>query len=321
MRDAFWHTVAVGGTALAVFLIAWLILDAFFGRTPMQRRIQLLRRFGMTRPVLKGRLLAAARREVGQVGEWLARVTRLDNQALLDAAAMPVRPSEWLVVRFGGALGGALLLSLTLPWGLGLLLGAALGFVLPNVLVQVRIDRRKRAFAEELPDTLQMVVSSLRAGFTLQHGLEASVRDTSGPVAMELRRALSETRLGAELEDALEGVGLRTGNPDMKWLVMAIKLQREVGGSLSEVLQTTADTMREREELRRSVRALSAEGRLSATILLAMPILLALWMFLFRPAYVRPLYTEPLGIVMLVVAGGLMIVGMLWLRAVVKVEV
>ena len=316
-----WRYVSMTAIAAAVFLVAYLVLDAVFGKTPMQRRIELLRRFGMTKPVLKGRLAAALRREVGQAGEWLTRLTRLDNQALLDAAAMPVRPSEWLVVRFGAALGGALLMMLLLPWWLGLVVGAAGGFVLPNALLTVRIDRRKRAFAEELPDTLQMIVSSLRAGFTLQHGIEASVRDTQGPVAVELRRALSETRLGAELEDALEGVGARTGNHDMRWLVMAIKLQREVGGSLSEVLQTTADTMREREELRRHVRGLSAEGRLSATILVAMPVLLALWMFLFRPAYVRPLYTEPLGIVLLVVAGVLMATGMLWLRAVVKVEV
>ena len=166
-----------------------------------------------------------------------------------------------------------------------------------------------------------MIVSSLRSGFTLQHGIENAVRDTDGPVSAELRRAVSETRLGAELEDALAGVGLRTGNHDMKWLVMAIRLQREVGGNLSEVLQTTADTMREREELRRSVRALSAEGRLSATILLAMPLVIGAWMFFFRTAYIRPLYTEPLGLIMLGTAVVLLIVGGLWLRRVVRVEV
>jgi tight adherence protein B len=102
---------------------------------------------------------------------------------------------------------------------------------------------------------------------------------------------------------------------------MAIKLQREVGGSLSEVLQTTADTMREREQLRRNIRALSAEGRLSATILVAMPLLIGLWMVLFRTDYVRPLWTHPLGLVFLGVAVVLMVVGITWLRAVVKVEV
>jgi tight adherence protein B len=321
VSDTFWRYVSLGSGAAAVFLIALLILDAFFGRTPMQRRIELLRRFAVAKPVRKGRLLAAVRREAARAGEWLARLTRLDNEALLDAAAMPVRPSEWLVIRFGSALGGAFVLLAVLPWWLGGPAGAVAGFVLPNALLQVRIDRRKRTFAEELPDTLQMIVSSLRSGFTLQHGLEASVRDSSGPVAAELRRALSETRLGAELEDALEGVGTRTGNPDMRWLTMAIKLQREVGGSLSEVLQTTADTMREREQLRRNVHALSAEGRLSATILVAMPLLIAAWMVLFRRAYVSPLWTHPLGLVFLGAAVVLMVVGIVWLRAVVKVEV
>jgi tight adherence protein B len=316
-----WRTVGLAAAGLATFLIAYLILDLAFGRTPMQRRLELLRRFGVHRPERAGRLLGAIRATATRLGELMVRLTRLDNQGLLDAAAVPIRPAEWLVIRCGSALLLAILLGVLLPWWLGLPVGALAGFVVPNALLGVRIDRRKRVFAEELPDTLQMIVSSLRSGFTLQHGIEASVRDSTGPVAAELRRALSETRLGAELEDALEGVGERTGNPDMRWLTMAIKLQREVGGNLSDVLETTADTMREREELRRSVRALSAEGRLSATILVAMPVLIGTWMLLFRRAYVAPLYTEPLGMVMLVAAGVLMVVGTLWLRAVVRVEV
>jgi tight adherence protein B len=313
--------VAFGAAALAVFLISYLILDALFGKSSMQRRLDLLRRFAVNREARRGRWRAALRRAVGGLGERLGHLIRLDHQALLDQAAVPIRPSEWLVIRIGSALALAALLAALRPWWLGALAGLVAGFAVPNSLLRVRVDRRKRAFAEELPDTLQMIVSSLRSGFTLQHGIEASVRDSSGPVAAELRRALSETRLGAELEDALEGVGTRTGNSDMRWLTMAIKLQREVGGSLSEVLQTTADTMREREQLRRNVRALSAEGRLSATILVAMPILIGLWMILFRTDYVRPLWTHPLGLVFLGAAAVLMVVGITWLRAVVKVEV
>ncbi|MFG1608922.1 type II secretion system F family protein [Actinoplanes sp. NPDC049265] len=305
----------------AVTLLAWLLLDHVFGRTPFQRRLTILARFAVHRPERKGRLLAAVRAAATRAGEGLARLTRLDNHDLLDAAAVPIRPTEWLVIRAGAALGLSLLLTLPLPWWLGLPTGLIAGFLVPNALLTVRIDRRKRTFAQELPDTLQMVVSSLRAGFTLQHGIEVAVRDSTGPVAAELRRAVSETRIGGELEEALVRVGTRTGNHDMKWLTMAIKLQREVGGNLSEVLQTTADTMREREQLRRSVHALSAEGRLSATILVAMPLLIGAWMFLFRPEYVRPLIAEPLGLVMLGGAGLLMVVGILWLRRVVRVEV
>jgi tight adherence protein B len=311
---------AVAGAA-AVFLISYAVLDALFGRTFFQRRLDALRRFAVQRPPEKGRLLRLFRAEVTRAGEVLARLSRLDNHTLLDAAAMPIRPAEWLVIRFGAALALALVLGLILPWFLGVPAGLLAGFLIPNALLQGRIERRKRRFAEELPDTLQMIVSSLRSGFTLQHGIENGVRDNEGPVSAELRRAISETRLGADLEDALEGVGLRTGNQDMKWLVMAIRLQREVGGNLSEVLQTTADTMREREELRRNVRSLSAEGRLSAMILLAMPLTIGAWMFLFRTAYIRPLYTEPLGLLMLGAAVVLLIVGGLWLRRVVRVEV
>ena len=305
----------------AVFLVAYAVLDALFGRTPFQRRLESLRRFAVRRPPAKGLLLAVLRAEVVRAGNRLARLRRFNDSALLDAAAMPVRPSEWLVVRAGSALAVALVLGLLLPWFVGVPAGLAAGFLIPNALMQGRVERRKRRFAEELPETLQMLVSGLRSGFTLQHGIENAVRDSEGPVSAELRRAISETRLGAELEDALEGVGVRTGNQDMRWLVMAIRLQREVGGNLSEVLQTTADTMRDREELRRNVRSLSAEGRLSATILLAMPVTIGGWMFVFRNEYIRPLYTERLGLVMLAVAGGLLVTGGLWLRRVIRVEV
>ncbi len=326
--------LAIGAAALAVFLVAYLILDGLFGKSAMQRRLDLLRRFAVNRTDGRGRWRAAVRSGAGRLGERLGRLIRLghypsldyrsaepNHEPLLDAAAVPIRPSEWLVIRIGSALLLAAVLAALLPWWLGAPIGLVAGFAVPNSLLRVRVDRRKRAFAEQLPDTLQMIVSSLRSGFTLQHGLEASVRDSSGPVAAELRRALSETRLGAELEDALEGVGTRTGNPDMRWLTMAIKLQREVGGSLAEVLQTTADTMREREQLRRNVHALSAEGRLSATILVAMPLLIGAWMVLFRTAYVSPLWTHPLGLVLLGAAVVLMVIGIAWLRAVVKVEV
>jgi len=305
----------------AVFLVAYAVLDALFGRTPFQRRLESLRRFAVRRPPAKGLLLAVLRAEVVRAGNRLARLRRFNDSALLDAAAMPVRPSEWLVVRAGSALAVALVLGLLLPWFVGVPAGLAAGFLIPNALMQGRVERRKRRFAEELPETLQMLVSGLRSGFTLQHGIENAVRDSEGPVSAELRRAISETRLGAELEDALEGVGVRTGNQDMRWLVMAIRLQREVGGNLSEVLQTTADTMRDREELRRNVRSLSAEGRLSATILLAMPVTIGAWMFVFRNEYIRPLYTERLGLVMLAIAGGLLVTGGLWLRRVIRVEV
>jgi Flp pilus assembly protein TadB len=140
-------------------------------------------------------------------------------------------------------------------------------------------------------------------------------------VASELGRAMAETRLGGDLEDALDRVGERNASQDMAWLVMAIRIQREVGGNLSETLETAVHTMRERGRLQRHVRALSAEGRLSALVLLGMPIVIGGWMFVFRRDYLRPLYTETLGLMMLTAAVVMMLAGTAWLRKLVRVEV
>jgi tight adherence protein B len=108
---------------------------------------------------------------------------------------------------------------------------------------------------------------------------------------------------------------------DLAWTVMAIRIQREVGGNLAEVLLTTVQTMRERAQVRRLVRTLTAEGRLSAYILVALPITVGGWLFLSRGEYMRPLYTDPMGIGMLVFAVLLVILGSFWLSRLVKVEV
>jgi tight adherence protein B len=111
------------------------------------------------------------------------------------------------------------------------------------------------------------------------------------------------------------------GSSDLTWVVVAIRVQREVGGNLAEVLTRTVETMREREAIRGQVRALAAEGKLSAYILVALPLLIALYMFVVRPDYIRPLYTEPLGIGMLMVGVGLLAAGAFWMSRAVKVEV
>jgi tight adherence protein B len=190
-----------------------------------------------------------------------------------------------------------------------------------RLVVSVRITRRRAAFAEQLPDVLQLVAGSLQSGFSLPQALDAVVREDTQPAAGEFSRALAETRISGQLEVALDRIGDRMDSIDLRWSVMAIRIQREVGGNLVEVLRNTVDTMRERAQLRRHVRALSGEGRLSAYILVALPVLVAAWLFIGRRGYVRPLYTTPFGLVMLVGAAVLVVLGALWMRKLVKVEV
>ena len=140
-------------------------------------------------------------------------------------------------------------------------------------------------------------------------------------MGLELRRVITESRLGRPLEESLEASADRMDSPDFAWAVMAIRIQREVGGNLSEILSTVAATLRERERLRRQVQVLSAEGRLSAWILGGLPPAFALYLSVAQPSYLRPLYTELLGLVMIAGMAIVMTVGILWLRKVVKVEV
>ncbi|MDA8319945.1 MAG: type II secretion system F family protein, partial [Actinomycetota bacterium] len=177
------------------------------------------------------------------------------------------------------------------------------------------------AFDEQLPGILRLVASSIQSGFSLSQALDAVVREDSQPASGEFARALAETRIGIDLTDALEAIALRLQSHDLRWVVMAIRIQRETGGNLGEVLLNTVGTMRERSYLRRQVRTLSAEGRLSAYVLLALPVVVGGWLFLSDPAYMRPLFTTVLGLSMLIGSLVLVIAGTIWMRKVIKVEV
>jgi tight adherence protein B len=240
----------------------------------------------------------------------------------LEAAGVPLKPSEWLLLHVG--------LIVILPPFLLLLtggnlvfavLGAVVGAAGPWLYLSFKESRRRSAFLAALPDTLQLISGGLQAGYSLPQALDSVVREGTEPVAGEFNRALIETRLGVTIEDALEGIAERMGSTDFAWVVMAIRIQREVGGNLAEVLTNVAETLRERERLRRQVQVLSAEGRLSAWILGSLPVLFALYLSVVRRDYIKLLVTDPIGYAMLIVLAVAMVAGILWLRKVVQVEV
>ena len=240
----------------------------------------------------------------------------------LDSAGLSLRPAEWLLIHVGTALGSGLLLLLLS--GLQLvpaMLGIVLGVAGPFIFLLVKESRRKSAFLAQLPETLQLMAGSLSAGYSLAQAVDTVVRDGAPPMSTELNRALMEARLGVPIEDALDGVADRMASKDFAWVIMAIRIQRQVGGNLAELLTTVAATLRERERLRRQVHALSAEGRLSAWILGALPIGFVLYLIVARGSYLQPLWSDPLGWSLLLLGAVLMVGGALWLRKVVRVEV
>jgi len=193
--------------------------------------------------------------------------------------------------------------------------------VLPALFLKFAASRRAKKFEAQLPDVLTLVASSLSTGFSLLQALDAVARDTSDPSGKEFSRALAETRIGADIDDSLAHLADRMDSTNMRWTGMAINIQRQVGGNLAETMRNTAATLRDRESLKRHVNALSAEGKLSAYILIALPIGVFLYMLMVNRPYVELLWTTMIGIGMLI--GGLisMAIGIFWMRKVVIVEV
>ncbi len=197
----------------------------------------------------------------------------------LEAAGMSLKPAEWLLLHAGIAVGVAAVAFLFTSGNLVLtIVGLLAGLLLPWLYLGHKRSSRLKAFNSQLAETLQLLAGSLQAGLSLTQGIDTVVREGADPIAGEFRRALVETRLGVQIEDAMESIGERMESADFKWTVMAIRIQREVGGNLAELLLTVAATLREREYLRRQVKALSAEGRFSAYILLALPPAIMLYM-------------------------------------------
>lgn len=242
--------------------------------------------------------------------------------ARLEAAGLPLRTPEWLLVQVAAAVG---LSALFLVGSGGSLLATAAGLLLglagPWILLAVLRDRRETAFLNQLPDTLQLIAGSLQAGYSLPQALDTVVREGAPPMSHEFNRALVETRLGRTVEDALEGIGTRLASQDFSWVVMAIRIQREVGGNLAELLRTVGDTIRERQRLRRQVRVLSAEGRLSAWILGSLPVVFTVYLVIVKPDYAQPLFGSAAGLALLGLAVVLLAVGAFWISRVVRVEV
>jgi len=241
-------------------------------------------------------------------------------EAALERANLPLRAGEALFF-YAAIVLIATILGLALG---GLFIALVLGVIaalIPPAAVSFIANRRRKKFLSQLPDTLQLLSGTLRAGYSLMQGVEAVSQEVQDPMGQELRRVVTESRLGRPLEESLDGTAERMDSADFSWAVMAIRIQREVGGNLSELLLTVADTMTHRERLRRDVAALTAEGRMSAIILGLLPIGLGAAMFVINPDYTSKLFNDTLGNIMLGGAIVAMLIGFVWMKKIIDIEI
>ncbi|HEY4378418.1 MAG TPA: type II secretion system F family protein [Acidimicrobiales bacterium] len=241
-------------------------------------------------------------------------------EGLLERADLPLRAAEALF--FYGA--GVIVVGAGGLFLLGFVPGLVLMFfagILPPATLSFLAGRRQKGFMKQLPDMLQLLAGSLRAGYSLMQGVEAVSQEVDEPMGKELRRVMTEARLGRDVEDALEGVAERMDSKDFGWAVMAISIQREVGGNLSELLMTVGDTMVERERLRREVAALTAEGKISAIVLGLLPVGLGAVMWGINPTYMHPLISTGPGQGALAAAITMALIGFAWMKKTINIQI
>jgi tight adherence protein B len=316
-------TMFLGG-----FLL-WTALMAPALKSERQRRVESIEVYG----VAGAQRLQQAQQRHGSMTERVVaagervmegRESTTRTMQLIERADWPLRAGEWLVLRVVAVIVTVALVLVflsALPTLLGVLIGLVLGLLLPAMALRFMARRRGRKFEANLPDVLMLVATSLSSGFSLPQALDAVTRDAAEPARKEFGRAMAETRIGLDVADALDHMSVRMDSENMRWATMAIRIQRQVGGNLADTLRTTAKTLRERESLKRQVRALSAEGRLSAYILIALPVGVFLYSLAVNYEYVSLLWTHPLGILMSAAGILAMVVGVFWMRKVVQIEV
>jgi tight adherence protein B len=319
--------VLVGGVA---FFLAWFLLGA--AARQKQDREREARMRAVIQPGQQATDAAAA--VSAQSGGWIPdNVTKFGTRfaesqgfserldAELEAAGVSLRSGEFVVASavgclVFGVLGAALLHS----WLLALVV-AAIGAAFPTILLRSSLSKRADRLREQLPDVLTIMASSLRAGHSFLQSLDTVAKEIAQPAASEFQRVVAEIRLGRPAEDALESLAVRVGSADFKWAVLAVNIQREVGGNLAEILDTVADTLRERAMLRRQIKVLTAEGRLSAWVLGLLPFAIALYMYAVNPEYIGVLFDSLYGIIMIIVALVLLGLGILWMKKIVNIDV
>jgi tight adherence protein B len=206
----------------------------------------------------------------------------------------------------------------------GVLIGIPLGivgYVLPAVYISIKTRRRVRAIDNQLVEGLTHVANSIRAGFAMLQAIDAAAQRIDPPLSEEFGRLVADVRLGSSLEDALLSMGERVGSYDLDLVITATLIQRATGGNLSEILDNVAETIRERDRIRGEIRTLTAQQRFAAWVLSLWPIVLALIFFLLNPDLMSNLWTETAGIILLIIAGALQLMGFLTIRRIVAIEI
>lgn len=305
--------VGVGLLFTAVLLLGYVLLATGGASVPLDRR----------RPVQDrpdSQLTRFAGSAVHLVDRFFAqRKVRLFNREALENAGLRLSQGDFFVLVLAGALVGAVA-GLVVAGPVLAILFVLLSPLAGHLVLGFLAGKRRNTFDQQLGDTLQLLAGGLRAGHSILRAIDAAATESQSPTSEEMRRVVTETSLGRDLQSSLNDTAERMRNEDFVWIAQAIQINREVGGNLAEVLDQVNETIRERSEIKGHIKALAAEGKFSAYILMAMPIGIVVMLMLVNPGYMNVMFTHPLGWGMIVSSVILMTIGGLWMRKIIDLK-
>ena len=305
---------------LAIFLLGiGLVISRIRAREKFQHR-KILREYSN----LEGKDLMESKVTLFSVLERniLTRRYIASQRRIVDVAGIPISLQTWLGIQLGVFLLLLYFFNLvTKNIFAALFLATFFGYLIGAAYLSRKTTQRISDFERNLPDALSVIAGGLRSGLNFLQAFESIAQDDPTEVGRQFRRAMGEIQIGADFESALTNVATRMNSEDLRWAVTAVAIQRDVGGNLSEILSATSETIRGRAEIRREVVTLSAEGRTSAYVLVGLPIGIFFFMLATRPDYVALFWTDPVGVVLAISIGVLMLGGWFWVQKVVKIKI
>ena len=266
--------------------------------------------------------------ERGELAALTVRISgvfgRIDTSGALeqrlDRASIPLRSGEYIGICSGIGVLLAVVAGVITRTPIASVVALALVAVVAWYLPNYKAGKKVKQIQEQLPDALSLMAASVEGGQTFQRSIDMYRRDARPPLSAELDRVMAEVAVGSDLVGALENMAERSGVEDLKWAVEAVRIQQSTGGRLAPILHTLADFMRTRQEVRREVQTLSAEGRMSGYVLFAIPLFLVGALELKDPSYLNPML-HGVGLIVLIGTAGLMGVGFMIVRKMVNIKV
>lgn len=299
--------------ALSVFLVTYALLLRFLqSRQVVQSRLLQVQKSNSAGIAVPSQAVKSAKQKVKI--QWLIRMDTLLRHAEVD---IPVKDfvARWFLIVLCVAMGMFLVAGIG-----GAILGIGLGGGGVLLYLRARGQLRDRKFNDGLHDVLMMLSNSLHAGHSFVQSIQLVAQDSHGPIKEEFERLIAEMQMGVGIEEALLRSGERVKSEDYDLIITAISIQRQVGGNLAEVLESIAQTIRDRVKLKREVKALTSQGRLSALIFMVMPAGVGGILFLINPSYISVLFHSTIGIAMLIFAVLGQGIGYLIIRKIIKID-